>query len=465
MASPYVLQPSFAPYGELLQKKVDTDRQNELYSQQQAAHQEQERLRIEQQEAAQKQRILSDFPKIGNSSNLDIKAARDKFIQTNMSRLLSNIKSYSPIELQQEIQKLQPQFQVYDHADKLYDQTLKGLKEQHKDLKGVYDYNDALKVVNNQFSEDFFDYKNGGEVKTDARPRNYLEELFKPENLANINVNIEPLATFIAKGIPGSETFKDNKIKDYKGNVVQKQISGTKTPFTEGVIGADGKMTMQLIGGVVPDQLKQMIVHNPINKLILDKLVLNKKVEQNDPRKEGELYEETLKQFVTDFIPKEVNEVNVEKTPKDRIININTGDGYSKNPGSDFVDAFETAAKNKDLNAIKEALGLLYVGNTAYSIPDLDKVEIKGNKLIFAENHKYIHPETGDAADESSIKEFDLDDPNLRTKTAGAWQKYTGSDAKIKGVGGKAKSTQPTKQKAADKSGGGWKDRAKTVPQ
>lgn len=229
-------------------------------------------------------------------------------------------------------------------------------------------------------------------------PKNYIQEIFKPENLTQLNIDTSPFQKAI-ESIPKT-SVGEKEYTSKRGYVHKFDWSGLKTDYSDIVEDERGRpkafelRTDRKIGDIklIPNDLKEYLLSQPQVRVAADRLWQQEKQrieasgQKVDSRTEPELYDAFLYKMANQYLPHDIKIATGEVTPKP---SSNVFNFY----GSDFTGKGETTGN--ELDRIKQNIGLPsddYSGEwtiTGANVPKLTKAVLKTGGIEIGNSKPY----------------------------------------------------------------------------
>lgn len=167
------------------------------------------------------------------------------FLKQYQQKALTEYANLDPVELELRMsQDLGQFFDWHNKAQSSGSELDKNLQDYLKDHPGI-SLSDANAYVKNQFRDDFMGQDATGNYvpRTDIKPRNYFEEMNRPDFIGAFNKDTYSLdeALLNTKVVPFSDNPK--KYTNANGGSSSVDILGGVTPFKEPVLDANGNIT------------------------------------------------------------------------------------------------------------------------------------------------------------------------------------------------------------------------------
>lgn len=231
-----------------------------------------------------------------------------------------------------------------------------------------------------------------------VQPKNYVQELFNPENLSQLKVDTSVFQKAI-ESIPKT-SVGEKEYTSKRGYVHKFDWSGMKTDYSDIVEDERGRpkgfelRTDRKIGGIklIPNDLKEYLLSQPQVRVAADILWQQEKQrieaagQKIDPRTESELYDAFLYKMANKHLPHDIKIATGEVTPRP---SSNVFNFF----GSDFTGKGETTGNEFD--RIKPNIGLPeedYSGEwtiTGANIPRLTKSVLKTGGIEIGNSKPY----------------------------------------------------------------------------
>lgn len=407
----------------------------------------------------------------GNLEYIDRVTAFDKFkvgqqaidnyslgkLQEIQNRALTQYANLDPAEMRYRIQQdLAPLTQWDTMAKTQYSNIEKSLQDLNKTYPNI-NLSKAYDVAMNQFATDFMQQLPDGTWQN----RNYMElqgkdyrQLFEtPDVLGQI---VEDESPFV-KAIQETKLRKvgGKEVVDNKGNVQSYKWTGELSPFAEEIMDEKNRPTDRRIKAetvtlpngekveMLPIEETKQLLANPAAKAAAYSMWNKIKPKGLDENTNDRLFRSFLHDQVKRNDLSYVKPEEVEKTPKPPSINIFNSPQNS--PAAQWVNDMYAATASGNEEYIKgvasqlfsglgknefegdvfylsseqtgdrPALQINYKGNVQEKQSKTDKILGKEPKMVLGRDYERIY----------------LDDPNIKTKLAGLYQKVMGTTGKV----------------------------------